>query len=201
YSYFFSAQRKGYSGVAVYTKVKPDNVIYGFGNEIFDIEGRVIQLVYGDLFIINTYFPNGKRDGIRLQYKYDFYIAMFKYLNDLINKGKKVLICGDFNTAHDEIDLARPKSNNRVSGFLPEERKWIDKFIVNGLIDTFRAMHPEEVKYSWWSHFAKSRERNVGWRIDYIFVSKNIFDNVKKADILDFVEGSDHCPVMVDLLL
>jgi len=201
FSYFFSAQRKGYSGVAVYTKKKPDNVIYGFGNEKFDFEGRVIQIIYDDLYVINTYFPNGKRDDERLKYKYEFYFAMMEYLNGLIKDGKEVLICGDFNTAHNEIDLARPKSNNKISGFLPEERILIDKYIQNGLIDTFRIMHPEEVKYSWWSHFAKSRERNVGWRIDYMFVSKNIFENVKKADILDLVEGSDHCPIMIDLTL
>jgi exodeoxyribonuclease-3 len=201
FSYFFSAQRKGYSGVAVYTKKKPDNVIYGFGNEKFDFEGRVIQLIYDDLYIINTYFPNGKRDDERLNYKYEFYFAMQEYLNGLIKNGKEVLICGDFNTAHNEIDIARPKSNSKISGFLPEERILIDKYIQNGLVDTFRIIHPEEIKYSWWSHFAKSRERNVGWRIDYIFVSKNIFENVKKADILDFVEGSDHCPIMIDLTL
>ena len=201
HSCFFSAQKKGYSGVAVYTKSEPDDIVYGFGNDKFDKEGRVIQLFYNNLVIINTYFPNGKRDEVRLQYKYDFYDAMLKYLMKLKANGKRILICGDFNTAHNEIDLARPKANSKESGFLPKERKWIDKYLVEGFTDTFRALHPKTVKYSWWSHFARSRERNVGWRIDYHFVSNNLMQNVKKSDILDSIQGSDHCPIMINFTI
>jgi len=199
HSYFFSAQRKGYSGVAVYSKVPPTEVHYGFGVSPFDEEGRVLHLQYRDFHLVNVYFPNGKRDDIRLQYKYDFYQALLDYLRPFLQKNEKMIVCGDYNTAHQEIDLARPKENKNISGFLPEERKWLDRYLSEGFIDTFRSLHPTKVQYSWWSHFARARERNIGWRIDYHFASTALQKKIKKAEIHDMVEGSDHCPILVEL--
>jgi exodeoxyribonuclease III len=199
HSYFFSAQRKGYSGVAVYSKIPPQEVHYGFGVSPFDEEGRVLHLQYRDFHLVNVYFPNGKRDDIRLQYKYDFYQALLDYLRPFLQKNEKMIVCGDYNTAHQEIDLARPKENKNISGFLPEERKWLDRYLSEGFIDTFRSLHPTKVQYSWWSHFARARERNIGWRIDYHFASTALQKKIKKAEIHDMVEGSDHCPILVEL--
>jgi exodeoxyribonuclease III len=198
-SYFFSAQRKGYSGVAVYSKEPPQEVHYGFGAPTFDEEGRVLHLQYPDFHLVNVYFPNGKRDANRLQYKYDFYQALLDYLRPFLQNNEKMIVCGDYNTAHQEIDLARPKENKNISGFLPEERKWLDRYLSEGFIDTFRSLHPTKIQYSWWSHFAKSRERNIGWRIDYHFVSLALQKKIKKAEIHHMVQGSDHCPILVEL--
>lgn len=198
-SYFFSAQRKGYSGVGVYSKVPPKEVYYGFGVPAFDEEGRVLHLQYPDFHLVNVYFPNGKRDDIRLQYKYDFYQALLDYLRPFLQNNEKMIVCGDYNTAHQEIDLARPKENKNISGFLPEERKWLDRYLSEGFIDTFRSLHPTKIQYSWWSHFARARDRNIGWRIDYHFASLALQKKIKKAEIHDMVQGSDHCPILLEI--
>lgn len=201
YKSFFSSSivKKGYSGVAVYSKQEPIKVEHGFGIPKFDDEGRIIVAEYKNFMLINIYYPNGKASAERLQYKMDFYDAFLDYSNKLVKKGKKLVICGDVNTAHKEIDLARPKENEKTSGFLPIEREWMDKFFSNGYHDTFRMFSSEPEQYSWWDMVTRARERNVGWRIDYFFVSYNFKQNVKNAFILEDVMGSDHCPVGIDI--
>ncbi|MCW6074881.1 exodeoxyribonuclease III [Clostridium sporogenes] len=199
YSYFSFAQKKGYSGVATYTKEEPISVKHGIGIEKFDLEGRILITEFEDFTLLNIYFPNGQRDEERLQYKLDFYEALFNYCDELVEEGKKLVICGDYNTAHNEIDLKNPKANEKASGFLRIERDWLDKIIERGYTDTFRNMNPDKIKYSWWSYRFKARERNAGWRIDYHFVSNNLLDRVENTEILDEVYGSDHCPVMLEL--
>ncbi|WP_089612241.1 exodeoxyribonuclease III [Dehalobacterium formicoaceticum] len=198
-SYFSFAERKGYSGVATYTKEEPSAVLTGIGDPKFDGEGRILITEYPDFTLLNIYFPNGQKDDFRLQYKMEFYDALLDYSNQLISQGKKLIICGDYNTAHQEIDLKNPKTNEKRSGFLPIERAWMDKLISHGYVDTFRWLHPNLVKYSWWSYRFKAREKGVGWRIDYHFVSQNLLEQVTNADILDDVLGSDHCPVLIEL--
>ncbi|MBU5298639.1 exodeoxyribonuclease III [Clostridium sporogenes] len=199
YSYFSFAQKKGYSGVATYTKEEPISVKHGIGIEKFDLEGRILITEFEDFTLLNIYFPNGQRDEERLQYKLDFYKALFNYCDELVEEGKKLVICGDYNTAHNEIDLKNPKANEKASGFLRIERDWLDKIIERGYTDTFRNMNPDKIKYSWWSYRFKARERNAGWRIDYHFVSNNLLDRVENTEILNEVYGSDHCPVMLEL--
>ncbi len=199
HSYFCSGERKGYSGVAVYTKEKPISIKKGFGIEKFDNEGRILILEYPHFTLFNIYYPNGKARAERLQYKMEFYDAFLAYVNKLKKKGKKIIICGDVNTAHKEIDLARPKENSKVSGFLPEEREWIDKFLGHGYIDTFRMFNQEPQNYTWWDQVTRARERNVGWRIDYFYVNEEFKDNVKEAFILSEVMGSDHCPIGIKI--
>ena len=199
-SYFSSSKlKKGYSGVAIYTKQEPVNVSYGYGDSRFDDEGRIIIAEYRDFTLINNYYPNGKASPERLQYKMDFYEAFLNYANALKAAGKRVIICGDFNTAHEEIDLARPKENSKVSGFLPVEREWVTKFIENGYTDTFRVFNKEGGNYSWWDMVTRARDRNVGWRIDYFFITENLQKYLKDAFILQEVMGSDHCPVGIEL--
>jgi exodeoxyribonuclease-3 len=200
HTYFNSAERKGYSGVAMYTKIKPDKVENGFGIEEFDREGRTLIADYGDFVLFNIYFPNGKMSPERLQYKMDFYDAFLEYADELKEQGKNIIVCGDINTAHKEIDLARPKQNEKISGFLPEERAWIDKFLSQGYVDTFREFNKKPEQYSWWSYRTKARERNVGWRLDYFFVNKEFMSKVESSYILSDVMGSDHAPVGLDLV-
>lgn len=200
YSSFFSfATKKGYSGVATYTKEKPISVKNGIGIERFDNEGRILITEFQSFILLNIYFPNGQMSDERLQYKLDFNDAILEYCNNLVNDGKKVLMCGDYNIAHTEMDIKNAKANEKNSGFLPIERAWIDKFIANGYTDTFRFFNPEQIQYSWWSYRFSARERNTGWRIDYHFVSNNLIDSVKNTKILTEVTGSDHCPVMVEI--
>ncbi|NMA14373.1 MAG: exodeoxyribonuclease III [Clostridia bacterium] len=199
YAYFSFASRKGYSGVAVYTKVKPLSVKHGIGIDRFDCEGRILIAEYQGYTLLNIYFPNGQKDDERLQYKMEFYDAILEYCDALVAEGKKLIVCGDYNTAHREIDLKNPKSNEKRSGFLPIERAWIDKFIAHGYVDVFRWFYPDTVKYSWWSYRFNARAKNAGWRIDYHFVTENLLDEVKGAEILDEVTGSDHCPVVIEL--
>ncbi len=199
YQYFAEAQKKGYSGVAVYSTVQPQKIETGFGIELFDTEGRILIAYYDTFVLYNIYFPNGKASKERLQYKMEFYDAFLDHAEQLRKKGKSIVMCGDVNTAHTEIDLARPKENENVSGFLPIEREWIDKFIACGYTDTFRLFVKEGGHYSWWDYKTKARERNIGWRIDYFFVSNDLVPKVKDAFILDKVEGSDHCPVGIIL--
>lgn len=199
YSYFSCAEKKGYSGVATYTREKPISVKHGIGIERFDSEGRILITEFSDFILFNIYFPNGQKDDERLKYKMEFYDALLDYLNKLKDEEKKLIICGDYNTAHNEIDIKNAKANEKYSGFLPIERAWIDKFISEGYVDTFRYMNKDKVKYSWWSYRFKARERNAGWRIDYFFVTENLIVNLNSADILNEVMGSDHCPVTICL--
>ncbi len=194
-----SADRPGYSGVAIFTKEKPLRVENGFGIKRFDEEGRMILAEYPGFAFLNIYFPNGKASDERLQYKMDFYDETLKFVRNLKQRQKNVIICGDYNTAHKEIDLARPKENEKTSGFLPVERDWIDRWVADGQVDIFRQFHKESGHYSWWDMKTGARERNVGWRIDYHFVTEDLAPRVKSATILRDVVGSDHCPVAIEL--
>lgn len=198
-TYWNSAEKKGYSGVAIYTKQEPLSVENSMGIKRFDNEGRFLKARFSDFTLFNVYFPNGKKDQERLQYKMDFYAGFLEMVEDLRKENERIVFCGDVNTAHREIDLARPKENEKVSGFLPIEREWIDKVIGLGWVDTFRALHPEAVAYSWWDLKSRARERNVGWRIDYVFLTGRMLDSLKSAFIMADVMGSDHCPVGVEL--
>ncbi|MDD3655705.1 MAG: exodeoxyribonuclease III [Atribacterota bacterium] len=199
YSYFAQAEKKGYSGVALWTKLKPVKISDKLGIPRFDTEGRFIQATFTKFILFNIYFPNGKASQERLQYKIDFYETILKKAVDLLKEGQRVVICGDVNTAHKEIDLARPKENEKVSGFLPIEREWIDHLLQAGFVDTFRHFHSKPGQYSWWDYKTRARERNIGWRIDYFFISNNLKGNLKSAFIQPDVKGSDHCPIGIDL--
>lgn len=200
FAYYNPARsKKGYSGVAVYTKAKPKTVKSGFGVERFDIEGRFLELDMGDFTILDIYFPNGTSGYDRVEYKLEFYDALFEYVQNLRSKQKRILISGDYNTAHKEIDLARPKENETTSGFLPEERVKIDWMVDNGYVDTFRLFHSEPDNYTWWSQRAGARARNVGWRIDYHFVTDELAGQVASSEIQAGVMGSDHCPIVLEL--
>jgi exodeoxyribonuclease III len=199
HSYFSSAVKKGYSGVAIYSKTEPESIKKGFGIEKFDSEGRILIAVYPEFTLLNIYYPNGKARQERLQYKMEFYDAFLKYVDKLKKKGINIIICGDVNTAHKEIDIARPKENEKVSGFLPEEREWIDKFISHGYLDTFRMFNQEPDNYTWWDQLTRARDRNVGWRIDYFYISENLKKKIKNAFIMPDVMGSDHCPIGIEI--
>ena len=199
-SYWASAERKGYSGVALYSRSEPVSVQIGLGIEEFDREGRTIIADYGEFVLLAAYFPNGSRDHSRVPFKMAYKQAFLEICNRYRNDGRSVIFCGDVNTAHREIDLARPVENSNSTGFLPVERAWIDQVIEQGYIDTFRTMHPEEGEvYSWWAYWGKARERNVGWRIDYLFTSPDLLDRIAAAEIHTEVLGSDHCPVSLIL--
>jgi len=189
--------KKGYSGVGVYSRLKAQTVKTGIGKDRFDHEGRILELDVGDFVFFNVYFPNGQMSQERLDYKLDFYKDFFDYTDQLKNDGRSIIICGDYNTAHNEIDLKNPKPNAKRSGFLKIEREWLDRLIDRGYVDTFRHFYPETVTYSWWSYRFKARERNAGWRIDYFFVSQDIIDKgwIVKPFIDNDIYGSDHCPV------
>lgn len=197
HSYFSSAVRKGYSGVALWTREKPKRMDSGMGITRFDVEGRIIRADYPSFTLLGVYFPNGGASHERLVYKLDFYESFLEYVARL--KQKKLIVCGDFNTAHREIDLARPKQNETVSGFLPQEREWIDRLIAHGFLDTFRILNQEGGNYTWWDYQTRARDRNVGWRIDYFFISRNLRKHVKAAWIQPEVMGSDHCPVGIEI--
>jgi len=198
-SFFSAAERKGYSGVVTYTKLKPIKVQQGIGKKEFDSEGRFIITEFDEFTLFNIYFPNGKASAERLQYKMDFYDAFLKHCKKLLKQDKKIVVCGDVNTAHKEIDIARPKENSDVSGFLPQEREWIDKFLAAGFLDTFRMFNNEPDQYTWWDMITRARERNVGWRIDYFYASENLKKNIASASIHSSVMGSDHCPIELEL--
>ena len=190
-----SGERKGYSGTATYSMLTSD-----YSSTCNDIdtkhEGRIIETHYGDIVLFNVYFPNGQKDEERLSYKMKFYDDFLAHCEDLKEDGKSIIICGDVNTAHREIDLKNPKANSKTSGFLPIEREWIDKFIDHGYIDTYRYVHGDkEDAYTWWSYRSNARVKNVGWRIDYFFISEDLAESLEDAFILDYIEGSDHCPI------
>ncbi len=204
YSYFdHSKLRKGYSGVAVYSKLEPKKVEYGLGKPEYDQEGRLLALLYENLIkdisklaLINNYIPNGGGGPDRLEFKLKYYDQFLKYINVFQKNGYEIIFCGDINTAHKEIDLARPKENENNTGFLPIERKWLDRFIGAGYIDSFRYFNPDKTgAYTWWDMKTFARDRNVGWRLDYFFVSEGLMKRVKKVRILDNIIGSDHCPI------
>ena len=199
HTFWNSAERPGYSGVALFAREKPIKVTKGFGVKRFDEEGRVITAEYPGFTFLNIYFPNGKSGVERLKFKMDFYAETVKFVRKLKKKQPNIIISGDYNTAHKEIDLARPKENEDVSGFLPAERAWMDQWVADGQVDVFREFHKGPGHYSWWDLKSGARERNVGWRIDYHFVTKGLAPRVKSASILRDVVGSDHCPVAVEL--
>ncbi len=196
-SYMFSAEKKGYSGVLVYSKYEPLN-IYNSNTE-FDLEGRYIELEFKDFTLINCYFPNSQDKGKRLDYKLAFNNMILNRVKELTKQGINIILCGDYNVAHNEIDLKNPKTNTKNAGFLPEEREWMTKFLKNDMIDTFRYLYPEEIKYSWWSYRMNAREKNVGWRIDYFCINNIFLDKLVDAQIINEVFGSDHCPIKIEI--
>lgn len=199
HAYWSCGDRKGYSGVATYTRIDPLRTECGFGVERFDREGRIVMSEFKDFTLFNIYFPNGGSGPERLGYKMEFYDAFLDFAEGLRQRGQKVVVCGDFNTAHQEIDLARPKANERISGFLPIERAWMDTLVGRGYVDVFRHYNKEPGQYTWWDQKTFSRDRNVGWRIDYFFVTPDVMPMVKSIRIMAEVLGSDHCPVMLEL--
>jgi exodeoxyribonuclease-3 len=196
-SYFFPAEKKGYAGVAVYSKAEPHRVIYGMNNAMHDGEGRVLTLEFADFFFVNAYFPNAQHGLARLAYKLQFNSDLLAFV-DTLARQKTVVLCGDFNVAHREIDLANPKQNEHNAGFTREERQWMDTFLAAGYIDTFRLFNQEPGQYSWWSYRFNAREKNIGWRIDYFCVDAKSRARIKGARILPEFMGSDHCPVLLE---
>ena len=198
-----ASTKKGYSGVGVYTRREPIAVRCGIGQPRFDDEGRILELDFGTFVFFNVYFPNGQMSPERLQYKLDFYDAFFAYTNRYKDEGRRVIITGDYNTAHNDIDLKNPQANADRSGFLRIERDWLDRIIADGYVDTFRYFYPGVEKYSWWTYRFKARERNAGWRIDYFFATRNLIENqeITEAFIDNDIFGSDHCPVGIQLAL
>ena len=201
FSYFSHPKiKKGYSGVAIYSKEKPKEIFYGLGIPKLDDEGRLIGAKYKNFTLINVYFPNGGQGPERLKYKLEFYEAFLKFINKLRQNGEKVIFCGDVNTAHTAIDLARPKENEENTGFLPIERAWIDKLIKNNFVDVWRNFNPNKKEvYTYWDMKTRARDRNVGWRIDYFFADKKIMPEIKKAGVLNDYWGSDHCPIWLEI--
>jgi exodeoxyribonuclease III len=203
-SAFGAGIKKGYSGVAALWRLatvgEPDEVQVGLGVERFDAEGRVVMVRYGDLCVFGNYFPNGGKGPERVDYKLDFYDVMLQRMNALRRAGRDVVVCGDFNTAHRPVDLARPQQNRNTSGFLAEERAWMDRWLADGWVDTFRHTHPDTRDvYTWWSYRLAARPKNVGWRIDYFVVDEAAVHRVVSADVHTKQEGSDHCPVWLEL--
>jgi exodeoxyribonuclease-3 len=198
---FHWGEKKGYSGVATFSKTAPAKVERGFAIPEFDNEGRVLATKHGDITLFNIYFPNGKKDDIRLKFKMDFYESFLKEVIPRYRKrgDDKIVICGDVNTAHKDIDLARPKENRKISGFLPQECAWMDRLIADGFIDTFREYEKGPEHYSWWDQQSRARDRNIGWRIDYFYISTNLRPRLKKAWIQPATMGSEHCPVGIEL--
>ena len=193
------AERKGYSGTATFYKTPPDGIEKGLGVEEFDVEGRVIRSQMGDCYLYNIYFPNGGQENKRVPFKLDFYAKLLEICDNLHEQGKEIIITGDFNTAHNEIDLANPKSNEKNTGFLPEERVWIDKYLEHGFVDAFRYLHPEDEVYTWWTYRSNARARDVGWRLDYFLVSESLMPRVEDVIVHGDIMGSDHCPVSLIL--
>jgi exodeoxyribonuclease-3 len=200
HSFWHSAVKPGYSGVAVISKIKPDEVSAGMGIAEFDGEGRVLSARFGKLVVISAYFPNSRENGARIDYKIAFCQAMERYLDSWLKQGYETVLLGDYNIAHQPIDLARPKENEKNAGYLPQEREWMAHYLKSGFRDVFRERNPELAgAYTWWTNWAKARERNIGWRIDYATVSNKLAKSVTDAAIYPQVMGSDHCPVSVDI--
>lgn len=199
HTFWFPAEKKGYSGVGILCKQKPDAVEYGCGNKDFDREGRVIRCDFGDVSVFSIYFPSGTTGDVRQAVKYEFLDFIFSYLKKLSSTRKKLIVCGDYNIAHKEIDIHDPKGNKDSSGFLPEERAWMDKFFADGFTDSFRQLNKNPHQYTWWSFRANARANNKGWRIDYISVTNNLVPALRSATILPDAMHSDHCPMVLSL--
>ncbi|OGI76021.1 exodeoxyribonuclease III [Candidatus Nomurabacteria bacterium RIFCSPHIGHO2_02_FULL_42_19] len=201
FSYFSHPKvKKGYSGVAIYCKEKPKEIFYGIGVKKFDTEGRIVGVKYKNFTLINGYFPNGGQGPERLRYKLEFYDAFLRFILKLRKNSENVIFCGDVNTAHEAIDLARPKANEENTGFLPIERAWISKVIKNNFVDIFRKFYPDKKDvYTYWDQKTRSRDRNVGWRIDYFFADIKILPKIKNTGMLSDYYGSDHCPVWLEM--
>lgn len=200
YSKFWNpAVRPGYSGVATFSLGEPEFAQFGLGVEKFDLEGRVILTHHPDFLLFNIYFPNGQRDRGRVDFKLEFYANLLEICEHLHAEGKQIIICGDFNTAHREIDLRNPKQNETTSGFLPEERAWIDRYLEHGFIDAYRYLYPERIQYTWWTYRSAARRRDIGWRLDYFLVSEPFLPRVEDVRIHGDIMGSDHCPVSLIL--
>lgn len=197
YTYWFSAQKKGYSGVAILSKTKPNHIEFGTGIESMDLEGRNIRADFDGFSVMSLYLPSGTND-LRLQHKFDYMDMFQNYINGLTETIPNLIVCGDYNICHEAIDIHNPKMKG-VSGFLPEERQWIGDFIESGFIDSFRYLHPERQEYSWWSYRANARANNKGWRLDYAMVSKPLQEKIKRAVILTEAVHSDHCPILLEL--
>ena len=198
--HWFCAQKKGYSGVAIFSKLKPTSVKSGCGIENSDFEGRVIEATFGDIKIINAYFPSGTSGDLRQTYKYQWLEEFENYLNTFRKKNSKMILCGDYNIAHEEIDIHDPKGNKKSSGFLPEERQWMTNFLGSGWVDSFRHLNKEPHNYSWWSQrFPSVRLNNKGWRIDYICITTALLPQLVSAEIFPEVKHSDHCPVFIEI--
>ena len=199
HTYWHSAQKAGYSGVATFCKEEPYFIQEGLGIDRFDAEGRVLITEHENFLLYNIYFPNGQKDDTRLNYKLDFYDELLPIVNDQVENGNNVIITGDWNTAHNAIDLARPKENEKTSGFMPIERERIDTYVSHGWVDTFRHFHSDSDRYTWWTYRFGARERNIGWRIDYFFVNETLVEQLDDAEIHPDIMGSDHCPVSLTL--
>lgn len=198
-AYWQPAEKPGYSGVAAWTRRQPQRVFAGLGNEEIDREGRVLGLDYGSFVLLNAYFPNSQREHARLPFKLAFCRAIQEVCTDIVQSGRHIVLTGDFNIAHEEIDLANPKENQNNAGFLPEERKWMDTFLSSGFVDVFRRFVPEGGHYTWWSYRKGVRERNIGWRLDYFCVDEAFLDRIVEVGHLPAVMGSDHCPVFLEV--
>ncbi|WP_456463445.1 exodeoxyribonuclease III [Lutibacter sp.] len=198
FHYWFSAQKKGYSSVAILSKIKPKHIEYGTGIETMDFEGRNLRVDFDDFSVMSLYLPSGTNDA-RLEFKLNYMAEFQQYVNNLKKEIPNIIICGDYNICHTEIDIHNPKGLKNTSGFLPVEREWIDRFIKSGFIDSFRYLNKEPYHYSWWSYRANARNNNKGWRIDYNMVSEPMKDRIKRAYILPEAKHSDHCPIVVEI--
>ncbi len=198
YQYYFSAQKKGYSGVAVLCKTKPNNVVFGTGLESMDFEGRNLRVDYDNLSVMSMYLPSGTNND-RLGYKFKYMDDIQEYIVNLRKEIPHLVICGDYNICHEAIDIHNPKGNEKTSGFLPEERSWLDGFMKTGMVDTFRHLNKDPHHYTWWSYRANARNNNKGWRIDYCLVTEQLIDNIKRALILPEAKHSDHCPILLEI--
>jgi exodeoxyribonuclease III len=199
HAFWHAGERRGYSGVATLSREQPLDVREGFGQPRYDVEGRTLLTRHGDLTLVNVYFPNGGRGYQRVQYKIEFYDALLAFCCKLQSEGERLIVCGDFNTAHQPVDLARPKENAKTSGFLPEERAALSRWLDAGFVDVYRRIYPDLREYTWWTYRFDARARNIGWRLDYFLLTEDLLPILRDVRILAEVEGSDHCPVALDL--
>ena len=197
--YWNSAEKKGYSGVAIFSKVKPKHVEYGCGIEAIDFEGRILRVDFDKVSVMSAYFPSGSSGDVRQAFKMQFLGLFQNYINELKKSFPKLIISGDYNICHQALDIHNPQRNKNTSGFLPEEREWLSQFLASGFIDSFRHLNSEPHNYSWWSYRANARAKNLGWRIDYNMISETLLSNLKRSAILSQAVHSDHCPVLVEL--
>lgn len=199
YHYWYPAEKKGYSGVSIWSKTKPNHIEYGCGIEKYDAEGRILRLDFDDFSVMSVYMPSGSSGDLRQEFKMQWLSDFQAYINELKKSFPNLIISGDYNICHKAIDIHNPTRQNNTSGFLPEERKWVSEFIDSGFIDSFRAFNREPHQYSWWSYRANARAKNLGWRIDYHMVSENMKDRMSRAAILPNAKHSDHCPILLEI--